>query len=237
MSTWSAAVLCALGLAGPVYALIEAPTRGFWDPLILATLLGGDRTLRALPRLGGADAPPDAAASALPPAELLVREPRDVHRLRRAHDAELLPDAVPAADRGLLAVPERPRDRADHDRHVLPLPARRPAVDALRAALLHGRRAADLRGVDRLAPLPLTRLHLLDAAPAGAAPVLVRPRDGRRAADGHGARRRGAGRRRDRLRSEQRRCAGGEPPGYRGRGRGHSRRSPTSSTCRATGRR
>jgi EmrB/QacA subfamily drug resistance transporter len=35
------AVLCALGLAGPVYALIEAPARGFADPLILATLVGG----------------------------------------------------------------------------------------------------------------------------------------------------------------------------------------------------
>jgi EmrB/QacA subfamily drug resistance transporter len=34
-------VLCALGLAGPVYALIEAPTRGFSDPLILAMLFGG----------------------------------------------------------------------------------------------------------------------------------------------------------------------------------------------------
>ena len=34
-------VLCALGLAGPVYALIEAPSRGFDDPLILALLLGG----------------------------------------------------------------------------------------------------------------------------------------------------------------------------------------------------
>jgi len=37
-------VLCALGLAGPVYALIEAPTRGFSDPLILAMLLGGVAT-------------------------------------------------------------------------------------------------------------------------------------------------------------------------------------------------
>jgi EmrB/QacA subfamily drug resistance transporter len=34
-------VLCALGLAGPVYALIEAPSRGFSDPLILAMLVGG----------------------------------------------------------------------------------------------------------------------------------------------------------------------------------------------------
>ncbi len=35
------ACLCALGLAGPVFALIEAPSRGFGDPLIVATLVGG----------------------------------------------------------------------------------------------------------------------------------------------------------------------------------------------------
>ena len=35
------AVLCVLGLAGPVFALIEEPSRGFADPLILACLLGG----------------------------------------------------------------------------------------------------------------------------------------------------------------------------------------------------
>src|SRR5690348_4000050 len=34
-------ILCALGLAGPVYALIEAPQRGFTSPLILVTLVGG----------------------------------------------------------------------------------------------------------------------------------------------------------------------------------------------------
>ena len=34
-------LLCMLGLGGPVYALIEAPKRGFTDPLILVTLLGG----------------------------------------------------------------------------------------------------------------------------------------------------------------------------------------------------
>ena len=34
-------LLCMLGLGGPVYALIEAPKRGFTDPLILTTLLGG----------------------------------------------------------------------------------------------------------------------------------------------------------------------------------------------------
>ena len=41
-----------LGLGGPVFALIEAPTRGFGDPLILVALVGGIALLRALPRLG-----------------------------------------------------------------------------------------------------------------------------------------------------------------------------------------
>jgi EmrB/QacA subfamily drug resistance transporter len=35
------AVLCVLGLGGPVFALIEAPKRGFTDPLILVSLFGG----------------------------------------------------------------------------------------------------------------------------------------------------------------------------------------------------
>jgi len=34
-------VLCVLGLGGPVFALIEAPTRTFSDPIILFSLLGG----------------------------------------------------------------------------------------------------------------------------------------------------------------------------------------------------
>jgi EmrB/QacA subfamily drug resistance transporter len=34
-------VLCALGLAGPVYALIEGPNKGFSDPLIVVMLVGG----------------------------------------------------------------------------------------------------------------------------------------------------------------------------------------------------
>jgi EmrB/QacA subfamily drug resistance transporter len=34
-------LLCVLGLGGPVFGLIEAPKRGFSDPLILVALLGG----------------------------------------------------------------------------------------------------------------------------------------------------------------------------------------------------
>ena len=41
------AVLCTLGLGGPVFALIEEPKRGWGDPLILVTLLGGIAVLAA----------------------------------------------------------------------------------------------------------------------------------------------------------------------------------------------
>jgi EmrB/QacA subfamily drug resistance transporter len=34
-------ILCVLGLGGPVFALIEEPRRGWGDPLIVATLVGG----------------------------------------------------------------------------------------------------------------------------------------------------------------------------------------------------
>jgi EmrB/QacA subfamily drug resistance transporter len=38
---WGGAALCAFGLAGPVFALIEQPSRGWDDPLVLGPLVGG----------------------------------------------------------------------------------------------------------------------------------------------------------------------------------------------------
>lgn len=38
---WRGAILCALGLGGPVFALIEQPTRGWADPVIWGPLAGG----------------------------------------------------------------------------------------------------------------------------------------------------------------------------------------------------
>ncbi|HVD87086.1 MAG TPA: MFS transporter [Solirubrobacterales bacterium] len=38
---WTGIVLSAAGLGGPVFALIEQPTRGWGDPLVLATFVGG----------------------------------------------------------------------------------------------------------------------------------------------------------------------------------------------------
>ena len=40
-STFVGGVLCVLGLGGPVFALIEEPQRGWDDPLILISLIGG----------------------------------------------------------------------------------------------------------------------------------------------------------------------------------------------------
>ena len=44
---WAGAALCALGLAGPVLALIEQPERGWGDPLVWGGLLGGAILLAA----------------------------------------------------------------------------------------------------------------------------------------------------------------------------------------------
>ena len=77
------AVLVALGLAGPVFALIEQPVYGFGDPIVWvpAARRRAARRVRA-PRapLG----PPDAAAVAVPLAQLRGRQRRDAARLRRA---------------------------------------------------------------------------------------------------------------------------------------------------------
>jgi len=44
---WSGAALCVLGLAGPVFALIEQPSRGWDDPLVIGSLVGGLALLAA----------------------------------------------------------------------------------------------------------------------------------------------------------------------------------------------
>ena len=56
------AALCVLGLGGPVFALIEEPKRGWGDPLILATLLGGLALFARVRLVGAPRAASDAAA-------------------------------------------------------------------------------------------------------------------------------------------------------------------------------
>ena len=160
-------VLCALGLAGPVFALIEAPRRGFERPADPRRRSSAGSRCSAAFVLWERRAPqPDAAAAPLPAAQLLVREPRDADRLRRALDADVLPRALPAADRRLLG-------RSESGLALVPITVvmfvLSPRVGRLsmrlRPAPLHGRRAADRRSRRSCAMLRLGHeLLLLDAS-------------------------------------------------------------------------
>ena len=46
------AILCALGLGGPVFALIEQPQYGWGDPRVFIPLIGRDRPVHRVPALG-----------------------------------------------------------------------------------------------------------------------------------------------------------------------------------------
>ena len=146
-STSSAALLCVLGLAGPVFALIEAPTRGFSDPLILVTLLGGIALFGALPPLGAR-----ARRSPMLPLRLFRRRNFSFANLETftvyaaLSTLGLLPRPVPPAARRVLAVPER-RSRPSPITIVMFFLSPRVGRLSMRfgPALLHGRRPARLR--------------------------------------------------------------------------------------------
>ena len=124
---WTGAALCALGLAGPVYALIRQPAAGWASAQVLGPLLAGLAVLRGVPLARAPQRRPDAPARPVPPAQLRGRQPADVRDVRRAVDHVLLPGAVPAAGRGLRRAPGRHGDAADDARDV-------HAVQALRRA-------------------------------------------------------------------------------------------------------
>ena len=82
---WSGAVLCALGLAGPVFALIRQPVVGWSSPEVLVPGARRRRAARAPSCCGSARTPdPMLPLGAVPPAQLRGRQPRDVRDVRRA---------------------------------------------------------------------------------------------------------------------------------------------------------
>ena len=71
------AALCALGLAGPVFALIRQPAVGWSSPQVVVPAVAGVAMLALFVAPRGPHAPPDAAAGTVPAAQLRRRQPRD----------------------------------------------------------------------------------------------------------------------------------------------------------------
>src|SRR4029077_5027589 len=120
---------------------------------------------------------PDAAAQPLPPAQLLGGQHRDVLDVRGPVDPVLLPRALPAADRRLLAFEERACDPAHDACDVRALKALWGLGRPSRAALLHGRGATDRRLWPAALPACGHQGRLCLRSAAGAARVLAWPRD------------------------------------------------------------
>ena len=78
------ALLCALGLGGPVFALIEQPRLGWSDARGVRPADRRRRCCWRVPVLRVAREGPDAAARAVPPAQLLGGQRRDLLDVRRA---------------------------------------------------------------------------------------------------------------------------------------------------------
>ena len=139
------AVLCALGLAGITFGLIQQPLHGWGSPMVLGAIGPGRRPVRGLPLLGVAHRPPDAAAGRSSAAQLRDRELRDLRHVRRARGAVLLPRAVPPAGGGLQRARGGRVGPAGHARDVRALdPLRRDGGPA-RPAPVHGRGPAHHR--------------------------------------------------------------------------------------------
>ena len=107
-------VLCVLGLAGPVYALIRSRrSAGRIRPSGARSSPGSGRCA-AFVAYERRRARSDAAAGDLPQPQLRRRQRRDARRLRRARRVDVLRRAVPPADRRLQRAGGGPRAPADH---------------------------------------------------------------------------------------------------------------------------
>ena len=218
-STLLGGVLCVLGLGGPVFALIEEPQRGWSDPLILFSLIGG------LVLFGLFVLWESRAAQPMLPLRLFARRNFSFANLETLSvyaglsTLDVLPRPLPAAACGLHRPAQRFGPPPHHRRDVLAVAARRPPVDAVRPAVVHGRRPIRRRaGVDRRDQIA-ARILVLVGAPAFTGRLLDRPLDDRRTAHRNGACGRRRARCRDRERREQRRGARRGPAGDRRRRR------------------
>ena len=170
-----------VGLSTLVWGLIEAPSRGWTDALVLAGVRLRGADAGRVRRLGAARARADARHRAVPQPALHRVQRRDLARVLRPLRDDLLPHAVPAGGARLLGARRRPAHDAGRRRPR----ARRPAVgQAHRAARDPDRRARRpddrrRRAVDAVARRRDVRLRP-DRRRAGAARLRHRLGDGAR---------------------------------------------------------
>ena len=100
-STGSGALLCALGLAGPVFALIEQPTRGWDDPLVFVPLVAGIVLLVLFVVRERRTPDPMMPLDLFRRHNFTVGNLATLPDLRRARRGDVLPGAVPPGDRRL----------------------------------------------------------------------------------------------------------------------------------------
>ena len=124
---WPGIVLSAVGLGGPVFALIEQPTHGWGDPLVWVA--AASPASPASPSSSSTRRAPATrcSTSACSGSATSGRQPDHARRLRRADRRPLLRRPLPPAGRRLLAARGRPGDDADLDPDLLPLAALRQA--------------------------------------------------------------------------------------------------------------
>ena len=119
-------VLCVLGLGGPVFALIEEPTPRLRRPADPRHALRRPRAACGVPLVGAACTRRRCSRSGSSRRRnFTFANIETLTVYAGALDADVLPRALPAAARGLLAATQRARAGPDHDRHVPALAARR----------------------------------------------------------------------------------------------------------------
>ena len=158
------ALLCALGLAGISFGLIEQPVLGWADPLVTVPLVAGVLVFAAFIAYELHTPEPMLPLGAVPAAQLHRRERGDVPDVRRDGGAGVLPHAVPPAGRRVQRARGGLGRAATDGRDVPALAPLRRAGRPLRAALVHDHRAAAGRGRLLRAPAP-GREHVLPRRP------------------------------------------------------------------------
>ena len=96
------ALLCTAGLAGPVFALIEAPQRGWGDPVIVVSLVGGIAVFAAFIIWEQRTTSPMLPLRLFRRRNFSFANLETLAGLRGAVDADVLPRALSAAARRVL---------------------------------------------------------------------------------------------------------------------------------------